>query len=37
MGKSEKNMTITNSRIAPPACDNDMDFLNELNNLFGRF
>lgn len=29
-------LTITNQRIAPPTCEDDMDFLNELN-LFGRF
>ena len=29
--------TITNYRIVPPVCDNDVDFLNELNNFFGRF
>ena len=29
--------TITNYRIVPPVCDDDVDFLNELNVFFGRF
>ena len=29
--------TIVNYRIAPPVYDDDVDFLNEWNNLFGRF
>lgn len=28
---------ITNYRIAPSACDDDVNFLNELNDFFGRF
>ncbi len=28
---------ITNYKIAPPACDDDADFFNNLNNIFGRF
>ncbi|KAI3369333.1 hypothetical protein L3Q82_007466 [Scortum barcoo] len=29
--------TITSYKTAPPACGNDTDFLNDLNNFFGRF
>jgi len=28
---------ITNDRIAPPLSDDNADYLNELNNFFGRF
>ena len=34
---ADTNFILPTTGFPPPACDDDMEFLNELNNFFGRF